>query len=570
MLKKGVWGVAALVLLLALVVLVTYRWLNPPPPAAQLFINGTIITMDSDHPQATAMLVRRGDIIALGDAKTLKAQASRDVRLIDLQGGVLMPGFIEANGHFPGEGLSAVAVDANSPPLGDLYSIEDLLSRLRMLAQKRPGGWLLAYGFDNTSVGEKRYPTREELDSISDSRPILVMHSSGHQGVANSAALRAMGITDRTADPQGGHYGHDAQGHLNGQLVASAFDPFREAALKFSALDGIQVLRKAAQIYLSRGITFAQNSRVTPAMIGNLRPALELGVVPLRLMLWPTAQAEQLRHRGRLPFPVSSRLYLGAVKLVSDGSIQGYTAFLNEPYYQLPDDYPENYVGFPATAEAKLADQVKTFHCQGRQVAIDANGDAAIDRALDAIAAARQACPAVTVQPVLVHALMATDQQLDRMAALHVIPSFGNAHVYYWGDRHRHVFLGPKRAGRISPLASAAARGLPFTLHADSPVVPFQPLQLAWNAVYRYTASGEQLGPDQAIGVQRALRALTLDVAKQLGVADQVGSLQPGKRADLVWLDRDPRQFLKAWNTIQVRGTWVGGVRRFPAGQLAN
>ncbi|KZX84245.1 hypothetical protein A3716_26200 [Alcanivorax sp. HI0011] len=159
---------------------------------------------------------------------------------------------------------------------------------------------------------------------------------------------------------------------------------------------------------------------------------------------------------------------------------------------------------------------------------------------------------------------MATRDQLARMQALDVIPSFFNNHVYYWGDRHRDLFLGPERASRISPLAEAAEQGLRFTLHADSPVVPFQPLQLVWNAVERRTASGDLLGSQQAISVERALQAVTVDAARQLGVDDRVGQLRTGMRADLVWLDRDPREFIGDWSSIQVRGTWVDGVRRYP------
>lgn len=181
---KKIWfiGAVSLLALLAAGVAGVHRWFNPPPPPVQLFTNGTIMTMDPGNPQVDAMLVKRGEIVALGDSDALRDQVSRDVRVVDLQGGMLMPGFIEAHGHFPGEGLSAVAVDANSPPIGDLDSIATLLERLRTLAQRRPDGTLMAFGFDDTTVSDQRYPTRAELDTVSDSRPIMVMHISGHLG----------------------------------------------------------------------------------------------------------------------------------------------------------------------------------------------------------------------------------------------------------------------------------------------------------------------------------------------------------------------------------------------------
>ncbi|WP_297768248.1 amidohydrolase [uncultured Alcanivorax sp.] len=563
---KKIWfiGAVSLLALLAAGVAGVHRWFNPPPPPVQLFTNGTIMTMDPGNPQVDAMLVKRGEIVALGDSDALRDQVSRDVRVVDLQGGVLMPGFIEAHGHFPGEGLSAVAVDANSPPIGDLDSIATLLERLRTLAQRRPDGTLMAFGFDDTTVSDQRYPTRAELDTVSDSRPIMVMHISGHLGVVNTAALKVMSITENVQDPPGGYYGRDSEGRLNGLLAETAFNPVRANLLKLSAMDGYRVMRRASRLYLSRGITFAQNGLADTTTIKALVPALRFGLIPLRLSVWPDAAAEQARQDGQWTLPEGERVHLGSVKLVSDGSLQGYTGFLNDPYFSVPEDHPPEYLGFPNQSPQQLSDQVVQFHCAGRQTAIHANGDAAISMSLDAVAAARQRCPDVTVQPVLIHAQMATGEQLTRMQALDVIPSFFNNHVYYWGDRHRDIFLGPERAARISPLAEAADAGLRFTLHADSPVVPFQPLQLVWNATQRRTASGAMLGPEQAIAVERALQAVTVDAASQLGVADRVGQLRLGMRADLVWLDRDPREFIGDWSSIQVRGTWVDGVRRYP------
>ena len=563
---KKIWfiGAVSLLALLAAGVAGVHRWFNPPPPPVQLFTNGTIMTMDPGNPQVDAMLVKRGEIVALGDSDALRDQVSRDVRVVDLQGGVLMPGFIEAHGHFPGEGLSAVAVDANSPPIGDLDSIATLLERLRTLAQRRPDGTLMAFGFDDTTVSDQRYPTRAELDTVSDSRPIMVMHISGHLGVVNTAALKVMSITENVQDPPGGYYGRDSEGRLNGLLAETAFNPVRANLLKLSAMDGYRVMRRASRLYLSRGITFAQNGLADTTTIKALVPALRFGLIPLRLSVWPDAAAEQARQDGQWTLPEGERVHLGSVKLVSDGSLQGYTGFLNDPYFSVPEDHPPEYLGFPNQSPQQLSEQVVQFHCAGRQTAIHANGDAAISMSLDAVAAARQQCPDGTVQPVLIHAQMATGEQLTRMQALDVIPSFFNNHVYYWGDRHRDIFLGPERAARISPLAEAADAGLRFTLHADSPVVPFQPLQLVWNATQRRTASGAMLGPEQAIAVERALQAVTVDAASQLGVADRVGQLRLGMRADLVWLDRDPREFIGDWSSIQVRGTWVDGVRRYP------
>jgi predicted amidohydrolase YtcJ len=158
---------------------------------------------------------------------------------------------------------------------------------------------------------------------------------------------------------------------------------------------------------------------------------------------------------------------------------------------------------------------VDRLYAAGLQVAIHGNGDAAIDDILGALEAAQRAHPRPDARPVLVHAQTAREDQLDRMAALGVIPSFFVLHTWYWGDRHRDVFLGPERAARISPAASAARRGIPFTLHADTPVVPMEPLRIVWSAVNRRTTGGAVLGDEQRIDVLRALRGVTIDAARQ-------------------------------------------------------
>jgi predicted amidohydrolase YtcJ len=193
-------------------------------------------------------------------------------------------------------------------------------------------------------------------------------------------------------------------------------------------------------------------------------------------------------------------------------------------------------------------------------VAVHANGEAAIDAFLDAVAKAKDRGIALAAPPIVVHAQMARDDQLDRMLELGVEPSFFVLHTYYWGDRHRDRFLGPDRARRISPAKSALERGLRFTLHTDSPVTPMDPWLLLWSAVNRRTTSGEALGPEQRLSPLQALRATTIDAAIQLGVGDDRGSLEAGKLADFIVVDRDPLAVERdALRDIRVLATYVGG-----------
>jgi hypothetical protein len=259
----------------------------------------------------------------------------------------------------------------------------------------------------------------------------------------------------------------------------------------------------------------------------------------------------------------NERVHIGATKFVGDGSIQGYTGFLTEPYYRT-GEHPADYRGYPNIDADTLNAEVKAVHCAGQQVAVHGNGDAAIDQFLDAWEAALAACPAEDARPILVHAQMARPDQLQRMKKLGVTPSFFSAHVYYWGDRHRDIFLGPERAARISPAASALALGIPFTTHLDAPVVPIDSMLQLWAPVARLTSSGQPLGPDERISVEQSLRAMTSDAAWQLRLEKQIGSIEPGKRADLVILSENPLDYRGDLRDIRIERTVVGGVTIAP------
>ncbi len=241
-----------------------------------------------------------------------------------------------------------------------------------------------------------------------------------------------------------------------------------------------------------------------------------------------------------------------------------YTGYLTQPYHQPPGDDRE-YRGYPRIPRDELIRLVTRYHESGLQVAVHGNGDASIDDILDAFEAAQRAHPRRNARHVVIHAQMARDDQLDRMRQLSVIPSFFSLHTYYWGDRHRDVFLGPARAARISPARSAVERGLRFTIHADAPVVPMEPLRLVWSAVNRRSVSGAAIGESQRIDVMQALRAVTIDAAYQHFEEDVKGSLTVGKLADLVILSRSPLDVPQEIDRIRVIETVVGGRTRYRA-----
>jgi len=531
-------------------------------PDRTLYVGGTILTMDAAGTVAEAVRVEGERIAAVGTEADVRATTPAGTPIVELGERALLPGFIDAHGHFPGMGVYAIHADLNSPPIGEVENIDDIVAILAARArEERAGAWILGLGYDDTLLAERRHPTRHDLDRASADHAIVIMHISGHLAVASSRALAELGIDASTPDPEGGHIQRDAvTGEPTGVLEETAAGPVLDMLQRPSALDGLRVVRAAGRIYARAGVTTAQNGLTTRRQIRLLSWASRLGLVPIRLILWPDATAGEAILDGTLDTDTYDPLWVrvGAMKLVADGSLQGYTGYLSRPYYTTPDDDPD-YRGYPRMPAAELDDRLTRYHARGLQVAVHGNGDAAIDMILDAVEHAGGDRPVGDARHIVIHAQMARDDQLDRMKQLGVIPSFFALHPYYWGDRHREVFLGPERAARISPTASALARELPFTIHADAPVVPMEALRLVWSAVNRRTRSGVVLGPDERIDAMTALRAVTIDAAYQHFEEDLKGSLEPGKLADLVILSRSPLDDPATIDSIEVLETIVGG-----------
>lgn len=557
---------AGLLVLAGLLGALIWARLHPSPPDVQVWRNAKVVTMDEHGTVATAVAMEGDRIVAVGSDSDVARWAERADVTLDLAGRTVVPGFIEAHGHFPGAGLGAVGADLNSPPIGSVSTVAEGLAELRATDAARPGnGWLIGFGYDDTALAEKRHLTRFDLDSVSTSRPVVAIHISGHMVVVNSLALERYGIDSTTQDPPGGEIRRDPEtGEATGLLLETAGRPLLLEALKLPPLWQLEVVRTAVDIYARHGFTTVQNGLATEEQLRGMSIASRLGLIPQRVVAWPAHELgiHAIEHAADLSHHATDRMHVGAVKLVGDGSIQGYTAYLSEPYYVL-GSHPEGYRGYPNIEAEVMTRDIERLHCAGYQIAVHGNGDAAIDQFLDAWEAALAACPAEDRRPILVHAQTARPDQLRHMKRLGVTPTFFSAHVYYWGDRHRDVFLGPERAARISPAASADALGLRFTTHLDTPVVPIDSRLQLWSPVVRETSSGATLGPDERISVEQSLRAMTADAAWQVHLEGDIGSIEPGKKADLVVLSDDPFDAATALRTIEVERTVVGGVTIF-------
>jgi predicted amidohydrolase YtcJ len=294
-------------------------------PPVTVYHGGPILTLDSTDRVVEALGVRGERIEALGTLQEVRAWGGADAREVDLQGAALLPGFIDAHGHFPGEGVYAEVVDVNSPPIGTVERMEQLVERLRKKAASTdPGEWVGGMGYDDTQLAEGRHPTREDLDRVSTEHPVAVLHISGHLAAVNSLALEQFGFGPETPDPPGGRIQRDADGNPNGVLEENAGEPAMAKVLQPGALGALAMLREAGRRYSAAGVTTAQSGY----MAQELTPLLwasRLGVIPIRLVLWPGMEFadEILAGNAELESYDEDWVRIGAVKLIADGSIQG-------------------------------------------------------------------------------------------------------------------------------------------------------------------------------------------------------------------------------------------------------
>ena len=528
--------------------------------ADSLYCKGTILSMDAENRTFEAVGVREGKIISVGTRETVAASLKPGFDEIDLHGRTMLPGFYAAHDHFPEAGENELlSVDLNSPELGPIHDIAELIAALKRKADATPPGeWVLGWGYDDTLLRELRHPTRGDLDRVSTRHPIWISHISGHLGVANSKALEIAGVTKATPQPAGGRIRLDATtGEPNGVfeeatgLVGRHIPPPTES-------QRLKAIRLAQKAYLAQGVTTTVIAGASAVTLADIDSVISTGGLQLRI-----SALVARRDAGKVAafHSPAEQLHLTGVKLLQDGSLQGYTGYLSKPYHKQPEGR-QDFRGYASRPREELVKMVVDFHKQGLQIAIHGNGDAAIDDIIAAFAEAQKLYPRPDARHRIEHCQTVREDQLARMQELGITPSFFQVHVYYWGDRHRDIFLGPERAARISPLASALRHKMRISIHNDTSVTPVNPLMLVWSAVNRITSSGKSLGPDECISVTDALRSVTIDAAWQAFEEKSRGSIEPGKLADFVILDRNPLITPpKDLRDLKVLETIIGGNR---------
>ncbi len=530
---------------------------NPSQPQPQLaqgnrfadsiYINGTVITVNDQQPTAEAVAVKDGRILAVGDRRTVEAWQSSTTQVFDLQGKTLVPGFIDPHGHVFQQGVAALVADLLPPPDGDVDSIAKLQDKLQAWSQTPISdqlGWIIGNGYDDSQLEELRHPTREELDAVSTERPILIIHQSAHLGAMNSKGLEMANITADTEDPAGGVIRRQAgSNEPNGVLeenamylalseVAKTVQPGPQAALN--------VARKGTELYASYGFTTAQEGRATKGVYEALQAAAAEGSLSIDVAVYVDYLAHPDAHTWGVSRTYTDRLRLAGVKLTFDGSPQGRTAWMTQPFYQPPEGQPADYKGYGVYTEEQAIALVDSAYANNIQMLGHCGGDAAMDQMIRVVQKATEKYGQGERRTVLIHGHTVREDQLDAFNELGVFPALFPAHVYYWGDWHREVTMGPERAARMSPTRSALNRGMKVTIHTDSPVVLPHATRTMWSAVNRHTRTDFVLGEDQCLTPLEALKALTIWAAYQHFEEDQKGSIEVGKLADFAILSANP------------------------------
>ncbi len=529
---------------------------------ATVYFGGPILTMAGAEPQyVEALAVRDGRILVVGRRADVDRVAGGGARHTDLAGATLLPGFIDAHGHVSSVGQAAFLAPLSPPPVGQVRSIHDLRQALTDFLAKAalPADTpLVGTGYDDSQLAEHRHPTRADLDAVTADRPVLIVHASGHLAVVNTAMLKRLGIGPDTPDPPGGAIRREADGKTpNGVLEEAALARVFSAILPRDLDAAVRSLVAGEAIYAAHGITTAQDGRVTPQAWPGLAEAARRGVLKLdTVVLIAFDQDLPQPIRDRIGKPYADRLRIAGVKFVLDGSPQGRTAWLHDPVPVPPEGKGADYHGYPVMDPADFRRRLADAKANGWQVFAHVNGDEASQSLIDGV----RAVGLEGRRTIAIHAQVVRPEQLVAFRELDIQPSFFASHTWFWGDWHRDVSLGPKRADFISPQASAWAAGLTPTAHNDSPVVPPDILRLVWSSVNRRTQSGDILGPLERISPYRALRQVTANAAWQIHEEAEKGTLEPGKRADLVVLDANPLTVDPAsLSSIKVKATLKDG-----------
>ncbi|WP_417836259.1 amidohydrolase family protein [Thalassospira tepidiphila] len=538
--------------------------------AATVFTGGIVLTVDKNFSQAEAIAIQGNKILAVGTDAEVRAIAGENAKIVDIEGKTVLPGFIDPHTHV----VAGSVVDSVMEYVGmaRFRTVDEVLEHLGKIARsKAPGEWIVVRNFDPSIQEGPDELTFNELDAVSMQHPIFVFNASGHLAYANSKAFEVSGIPADVQNPPGAEFVRDENGKLNGVMKNNV--AFLQILTNYPALaeaNPTETLIGLLDSWSQHGLTTVSELALgglsqSPADFAVMSDAAQSGRLKARIRAYPfyAIGEKSWDEAGVKPGSGNELARIAGYKLVADGSNQGFTGLQREPYLN-SDDRGLAYMTAEDLRERAIERASKGWH-----LAIHGNGDAGIDNILDACEAMRDA--GIDMDKVRVrieHCSILHDDQIARMKDLGVSASFLIGHVHYWGVAMRDDVFGEEKAQLLDRCASAQKAGVGFSLHSDFMVTDPVPLHMIEMAVTRKTWKDPDyvLAPNEVVSVETAIRAMTSEAAWQLFSDHEIGSLETGKLADFVILDKDPRSVdPDAIKEINVLQTWMDGKKVYQA-----
>jgi len=477
-----------------------------------VLLDGKVVTLDDKETVAEALAAKFGRILAMGPTKEMESLVGPHTSIVDLRGRTVIPGLIDSHCHPTSAALHhALAVDVSYE--SGVRSLVDIFARIAEQTKRRPKGeWINAVNEDESKLVERRHPNKWDLDKVAPDHPVMVTTVGGHFSIVNSKAFEIAGVTKDSPDPMGGRFERDPT--------------FEEA---------MEAIRWVTTQYAASGLTCVNDGGIArPIILRALQELVRRGELPIRMRMDLSCELmPQLTGLGIAEGFGNDMLKICAVKVVADGAISARTAAVAEPYLHRP-----NYYGELAITKEALRDIVMEGYSKGYRFAVHANGERAIGMFLDVIEEAQEKYPRSDPRNRAIHCTVVTTEIVKRIRKLGVVPTIFGPYPYYHGDKILPAF-GAERLERMFAARSFLDAGIKVSAHSDHHASPYPPLMGIHALVNRRTAKGQPIGQSQRISVMEALRLYTINAAHHSFEEDVMGSIEPGKYADMVVLGGD-------------------------------
>jgi len=519
----------------------------PEKTADAIYFGGDIVTVNDNLPTAEAVAVRDGKILAVGArAEVEKAHKGAATKSIDLAGRTLTPSFIDAHSHYINSLLVANQCKLYAPPAGPGKDVESIVAELKKFAADRriaKGDMIMGYGYDDTVMPNGRLLNRDDLDAAFPDNPVRVDHVSMHGAVMNSLALKKYGLSAATKTPPGGVIVRKAgTQEPYGLIMETAFLPVVEKAETMTPVQEIEWTKAGQMLYAEAGVTTAHEGASHLAQVQTMKRATAAGANIIDVVAYPfiTDVDNVLKEIPLSAWGAYDKHFkIGGVKITMDGSPQGRTAAFTTPYLNGGPGGEKDWKGELTFPQDVVNQMVKRVYGMGVPLILHCNGDASIDGFLKAYEFARAGDFTKPWNVTTIHTQFLRKDQIPKFVQYKVRPSFYTLHTYYFAEAHI-ANRGKDQAAYISPMRDAIDAGLRPTNHTDFVVAPLDQMFMLWSAVNRVSRAGAVIGDDQRVTPLEGLKAMTIWAAEQYGEQDSKGSLEAGKLADLVILDKNP------------------------------